>query len=117
MGRDDEIINKLKEDFSPKPPKETRLRHVKAILNHNTRDRLSTLDCPTLVIQASEDLLIHPKHSESLAAAIPGAELICFEQAGHGLVRQSNIDLNGALASHLLKAEQQDGAECESKNL
>lgn len=110
-GKGDEIIEKLREDFSPKPPKETRLSHVRAILRHNTRARLATLDCPTLVIQAKDDLLVNPKHSESLAAAIPEAKLVSFSQAGHGLVRQSNINLNSVLASHLESSDlaQRDG--------
>ena len=105
------MIEKLKEDFSPKPPKETRLRHVKAILRHSTRERLSMLRCPTIVIQAKDDLLIHPKHSESLVSAIPNAKLISFEHAGHGLVRQSNIDLNSVLATHLKGSDQVLGTE------
>ena len=65
---------------------------------------LSSIQCPALVIQAQEDLLVHPKHSESLAQAIPNAKLISFEHAGHGIVRQSNIDLNAVLREHLSEA-------------
>ena len=104
QGRDEEINEKLREDFTPKPPSKTRVNHVKAILKHDTRARLSSIQCPALVIQAQEDLLVHPKHSESLAQAIPNAKLISFEHAGHGIVRQSNIDLNAVLREHLTEA-------------
>lgn len=96
----EELFRKLTEDFTPKPPASTRFRHFRAILRHRTQKRLKHLSCPTLVVQAQEDLLIHPKHSEALAAEIPKARLLSFAQAGHGIVRQSNIELSDKLKEH-----------------
>ena len=95
------IMNKLREDFSPKPSFSTRYRHFRAILGHNTYRRLKHFDKPSLVIQAQADLLVHPKHSLTLHRALPNAKLVSFSEAGHGIVRQSNISVSDCLLSHL----------------
>lgn len=95
------ILSKLREDFTPKPPFSTRYRHFRAILGHNTYRRLKHFDKASLVIQAQSDLLVHPKHSLSLHQALPNAKLVSFEEAGHGIVRQSNLSVNDCLLSHL----------------
>lgn len=95
------ILNKLREDFSPKPPASTRLRHFWAIFRHNTYRRLKNFDKASLVIQAQADLLVHPKHSVSLHEALPNAKLVSFAEAGHGIVRQSNISVSACLLAHL----------------
>lgn len=101
-----EIDRKLVEDFTPKPPTKTRLSHLRAIRRHDTRRRLSQITAPTLVVQAQGDLLVRPKHSETIARLIPDAELVSLPSAGHGVIRQSNTDLNLHLARHLDDAEQ-----------
>ena len=44
---------------------------------------LSTIDVPTTVIVGSADTLTPPPMSEAMAEAIPGAELVLLEGAGH----------------------------------
>ena len=102
-----EIERRLREEFTPKPPLSTRIRHLWAILRHRTYDRLSTINTPTLVVQAREDLLVKPKHSETIAQLIPHARLLSLSGAGHGVIRQSKIELNGELTQHLSEAETQ----------
>ncbi len=41
------------------------------------------LACPTLVSVAEDDILVPPRFSRALAAAIPGAALQTVERAGH----------------------------------
>lgn len=101
------ILSKLREDFSPKPPFTTRYRHIRAILGHNTQKRLKNLTKACLVIQAQGDLLVNPKHSLALQKAIPNAKLVSFKEAGHGIVRQSNISVNEHLLQHLQEVEEQ----------
>jgi len=102
---DEMILEKLKEDFTPKPPLQTRISHFKAILGHQTRVKLRQFLRPTLVIQAQEDLLVHPKHSLTLSTVIPNCRFVSFAQAGHGIVRQSNIALSDELLKHFLEVE------------
>jgi 3-oxoadipate enol-lactonase len=46
-------------------------------------DRLGEISRPTLVIHGTEDRLVPVENGRRLAAAIPGAELVLLEGAGH----------------------------------
>jgi pimeloyl-ACP methyl ester carboxylesterase len=60
---------------------------------------LSRISAPTLVISASEDLLV--PDSASIAEAIPGATLRVVEGAGHAVALESPDAVNEAIAAHL----------------
>jgi pimeloyl-ACP methyl ester carboxylesterase len=59
------------------------LRQGDAVRGHDALARLSTLTCPTLVSVAEDDILVPPRFSRELAAAIRGAELRTIARAGH----------------------------------
>ena len=46
-------------------------------------DLLSSISCPTTVIHGADDRLIPVEMSREMAAAIPGAQLVIIEGAGH----------------------------------
>lgn len=71
-----------------------------AVARHATLDRLGAIDAPTLVVRAGRDILLHPDHSHRLVAAIPGARLLDFPEAGHGVIHQCAAPLNAALLGH-----------------
>jgi pimeloyl-ACP methyl ester carboxylesterase len=48
---------------------------------------LPRITVPTLVVNATEDLLVDPANSRALAAAVPGAEYVEIE-AGHVLMAE-----------------------------
>lgn len=54
-----------------------------AALRHDTRNRLPGLQCPTLVITGTEDLLIPAPESFAVARAIPGAAIRTLPGVGH----------------------------------
>ncbi len=56
---------------------------MRALSRFNSRERLSDIRCPVLVITGSDDRLIPPVNSELLAKRIPGAKLHIVEGAGH----------------------------------
>jgi 3-oxoadipate enol-lactonase len=58
------------------------LLQLQARAGHDTRDRLPTISCPTLVCGGRYDGIAPPANSEALASRIPGAELALFE-GGH----------------------------------
>ncbi len=60
---------------------------------------LSRISVPTLVIAASEDLLV--PDSELIAQAIPGATLLVVEGAGHAVALESPDLVNQAITAHL----------------
>ncbi|MGH7389573.1 MAG: alpha/beta fold hydrolase [Candidatus Rokuibacteriota bacterium] len=59
------------------------LRQGDAIAAHDTLERLETVACPTLVSVAEDDILVPPRFSTEIAAAIPGARLEVVPRAGH----------------------------------
>jgi pimeloyl-ACP methyl ester carboxylesterase len=60
------------------------LRQGEAVRGHDALDRLPTLRCPTLVSVAEDDILVPPRFSREVAAAIPGAQFRVIEEAAHG---------------------------------
>ena len=51
-------------------------------------DRLDQINCPTLLITGTEDVLTPPENSPMMAKKIPGAKLVTFENGGHGIMYQ-----------------------------
>jgi pimeloyl-ACP methyl ester carboxylesterase len=57
-------------------------RQLDALLEHDLRDRLGSLDVPTRVMCGRRDIMVPPELSEELAAVIPNADLRLIE-GGH----------------------------------
>ena len=81
------------------------LGQLSAITRHDTRRRLSQVTLPTLIVKAGKDILIRPTASDRLHKLIPGSHLITFADAGHGVIFQSAIEVNQALAKHIAASE------------
>ncbi|MBI4729595.1 MAG: alpha/beta fold hydrolase [Acidobacteria bacterium] len=79
------------------PPPDAFAKQAPALLEHDTRDRLSELRARTLVMVGRRDVMVPPELSEELAAAIPGAELRLLE-AGHAF----NVEEAEAFNRHVL---------------
>ena len=69
-----------------------RARNVAALQNHDaisdddrSREPLSSIKVPTLVIHGTADPMFPLGHGEALAEEIPGATLLPLEGAGHGV--------------------------------
>jgi 3-oxoadipate enol-lactonase len=56
---------------------------VAALIQHDTRSRISQISVPTLVLIGGDEILIPVECSEELAAKIPKAELVILERGGH----------------------------------
>jgi len=54
-----------------------------ATLEHNALDRLHEIKAPTLVIAGTQDKLIRPGSSETIAGRIPKAKLIKVKDGSH----------------------------------
>lgn len=67
------------------PSKEILLKHLSAGWNHDTRDRLPSLDLPALVISGEKDLMILPEYGQETAHALPRGEhvLVRGERSSH----------------------------------
>lgn len=69
---------------NPYPQSLTGMRRQReAVASHDALARLGAIRCPTLVTAAEDDILIRPRASRALAAAIPAAEFATIPGAGH----------------------------------
>jgi pimeloyl-ACP methyl ester carboxylesterase len=59
-------------------------RHFQATLTLRVFKQLKEITAPTLVVTGKDDILIPAANSEILAREIPGAELVMFDNVGHG---------------------------------
>jgi pimeloyl-ACP methyl ester carboxylesterase len=108
LGRVDrrEIRRGLHEEVARAARIRDRLSQIATVFSHRTGARLSGLaHVPTVVVQAGRDLLVRPSACRRLHAAIPGAKLVVFEEAGHALLHQCAERLNGLLLSHFGEAD------------
>jgi 3-oxoadipate enol-lactonase len=93
---------------SPYPqPTHGLIHQVGACLEHNTKDRISNIIAPTVVLVGKEDILVPVRMSEELAAGINGAELVVLEGAGHGVYYEAADKFNLAVLEFLSKVENQ----------
>jgi pimeloyl-ACP methyl ester carboxylesterase len=72
-----------------------------ACLTHYSFDGLQRISAPTLVIGGGKDIALGAAPSVEIAAAIPGAELVMYDQWGHG-VYEEEPEFNQLLLSFLL---------------
>lgn len=101
-----ELHEALRHEFGEGTALSTMWRQFAAIWRHDTRADLPKLaGLPTLVMQSGPDNLVRPHWSTYLAKHIPGAKLVQFPHAGHGLVRQCANEVNPLLNQHFMDAE------------
>ena len=84
-----------------------RARNVAAAQNHDalpddgrSREPLSSITAPTLVIHGTADPMFPLEHGEALAETIPGASLLRLERAGHGVDRSDWEAIVPAILQH-----------------
>lgn len=96
----------LRRDFNGHPSMVDLVAQGNACRAHDTADRLHRLrGLPTLVVCPEQDVIIHPSESRRLARLIPGAHLLKFSDAGHGVNWQHADALNAALLRHFDAAD------------
>jgi len=65
------------------PARDVVLSRIDAIMAHDATAQLASIQTPTLVLCAQDDILTPPYQSRFLAQHIPGAELKIVPQGGH----------------------------------
>ncbi len=61
-----------------------------AVPGYDLRDRLHEIGVPTLIVVGRHDWITPVEASEEMAAGIPGAELVIFENSGHSPQLEEN---------------------------
>lgn len=97
------LAARMAEQTGARVPPSTWRKQFGAISKHDTRARLPRLETPTLVVSAARDALVDPRESERLARYLPRAELLRFEEAGHGILYQCAETLNRRLLGHIAR--------------
>ncbi len=76
-------------------------RQGEAFMSFNVWDRLPEIEAPTLVMTGTADRLVPAENSRILASRIPNAELIMFEDVGHGFTGEVPDEANRAVLDFL----------------
>ena len=99
MG-DDSLRQHLGVRLGNPPALRTVLGQLYAVNRHSTESRLGQIRTPTLLVRPGRDILIRPNQTDRLAARMPGAQVLRFDDAGHGVTFQKAAELNAALRTH-----------------
>jgi pimeloyl-ACP methyl ester carboxylesterase len=67
----------------PMPPVDAFLRQAGAVLSHDATGVLDSVTAPTLVTYGRHDIVTSTRFAGPIRAAVPGAELIVFEDCAH----------------------------------
>ena len=92
-----------------------RARNVAALQNHDviadddrSREPLSSITVPTLVIHGTADPMFPLGHGQALTEEIPGATLLPLEGAGHGIDEADWETITALILEHTRSADRAD---------
>lgn len=95
-----ELAKRTQDTVGQRAAPRTLTAHLSAVLRHDAREKLRSVQLPTLVVRPTKDLLVKPKRSDELLRLLPNAECIDIP-AGHGCIFESAADVNRALLDFL----------------
>jgi pimeloyl-ACP methyl ester carboxylesterase len=75
------------------------LEHRDSVLH-----RMASIGIPTLIVCGEEDKALPPRHSEAIAAAIPGSQLHLVQEAGHLCTLEQPDVVTGLMLDFLERA-------------
>ena len=76
-------------------------RTARAVLEHDTARRLSTISAPTLVVCGEQDLICPPRHSCAIAERIAGARLVEVPEQAHQPFQEDPAGFNALVLDFL----------------
>lgn len=93
----EDFLNRLKErkaDRDKGPSPRAFLRQLKAVhaWGRQTPQDLGRIRIPVLVANGDNDIMVPTQNSRDMARRIPGAELVIYDDAGHGGIFQNHAD-------------------------
>ena len=78
----------------PMPPVDAFLRQSGAVLAHDARAVLGSIQAPTLITFGRHDMACSTRFAEPLSSAIPDTETIVFEDCAHAPIYENVEDFN-----------------------
>jgi len=93
----DDFLNRLQErkaDRDKDPTPEAFARQLQAIQawGRQAPQDLGSIKVPVLIANGDQDLMVPTENSRDLARRIPNAQLVIYEDAGHGGIFQNHAD-------------------------
>jgi pimeloyl-ACP methyl ester carboxylesterase len=86
-------------------PVEILTARLDMMLAHDRADEIKAIDRPSLVIGTLDDATIPYYFAEDLHAAIPGSQVLMFDDGGHYSYRRHPEKWNAAITAFLAEAE------------
>lgn len=77
----------------------TLLRISRELIAHDASEDLARITAPTLLIWGRRDSLVPPAAGDAIRRAMPHAELVVIEGAGHVVMYDRALEFNGAVLS------------------
>jgi non-heme chloroperoxidase len=74
-------------------------QYFKTLIEEDLRDRVSQVKLPTIIFHGRYDTVCDPRWSEYMAARIPDARIVWFENSGHALMVEEPDKFSQALAA------------------
>jgi 3-oxoadipate enol-lactonase len=75
----------------PMPPVDAFLRQSGAVLAHDAREVLGSVQAPTQITFGRHDMVTSTRFADPLSRAIPGSEIVVFEECAHAPIYE-NVD-------------------------
>jgi len=84
-------------------PRESYMRQVIAAAKHDTHDRLQYIECPTLILHGSDDVMMPVGNAYLLKRGIPHAELHVLQGMGHGYNLEAQFEADRVVFDFLAR--------------
>jgi 3-oxoadipate enol-lactonase len=87
----------------PMPPVDAFLRQSQAVLTHDAREVLGLIQAPALLTFGRHDMVTSTRFAGPLREAIPGSELVVFDDCAHAPIYQNADEFNQQTQVFLLR--------------
>ncbi len=74
---------------------------LRALGSFDVSDRLWRIDCPTLVLAGSRDVVVSAERQREVAEAVPGARFASLQGAGHVGFLTHRAEMSRQIQRHL----------------
>lgn len=81
------------------------VRWAEAMGRFDERNRIASIEVPTLIVQAMDDAIVDASHGRILRQTIPGAQIRILPQTGHMIPLERPQETAEAIAAHVRAAE------------
>lgn len=100
---DREMLRYYKSRFTNRRWKTGFIKTVRGTLDHTVRERLKDVQCPTLLVTASDDKICCPRTAEEAARSLPQGHFLKVARCGHAPQIEKPSKIN-RLVVHFLSA-------------